>query len=248
MLKNLRHKHRILYSMFVAGVTVAILIGLYVIGLFALSAQVPTYQKYWDKKNRHAAPDNAITYIAMGDSTAQGIGATSAEKGYVGLVAVAIAQKTGRPVRLINISKSGAKIEDVMNDQLPQLKQIGVDENTIITIEIGANDVARGFDGNAFKNGMNELLPQLPKQTIISDLPYFGKGRLSSQEKYVKEANQLLSGIADTHGLQLAPLHETTEKNASWLNNALDLFHPSNRGYKNWFNAFWQQLEPTINS
>lgn len=227
---------------------IGLFIGLYIIGLLALAGQVPAYQKHWDAKNAEISASNAITYIALGDSTAQSIGASSPEKGYVGLIAEAIARKTGRPVHLVNLSKSGAKVEDVLNTQLPKLANLHIDDDTIITLEIGANDVARDYDTDTFTKNINQLIPLLPKQVVMSDIPFFGKGRLSSRESDVQKANAVMAEIAAKNGRQLAPLHKLTEENASLRNNALDMFHPSNRGYKNWYSAFWEQLEPTIKS
>ena len=246
MLRTFLASRPILAKVMVFILCLVIVASLYGIALLLLARQLPVYQKYWQARAVEPAAANAITYIAMGDSTAQGIGATSPNKGYVGLIAEAITQKTGRPVHLINISKSGAKVDDVLYEQLPRLQELKVDENTVITIEIGANDAAHNFNAQQFENSTKQLLTKLPKQAIISDLPYFGKGRLAKQESTIQEANQILNRMAMENGRTLAPLHEITQQHASWLNNALDLFHPSNRGYENWYLVFWKQLQPTI--
>ena len=42
-----------------------------------------------------------LLYVALGDSAAQGIGASSAQHGYVGLIAQRLRDTTGRPVQVV---------------------------------------------------------------------------------------------------------------------------------------------------
>ena len=76
-----------------------------------LYRSVRLYEEHWAQP--HGVP-GGLLYVALGDSAAQGIGASSPERGYVGLLAERLRETTGRPVELINISRSGAKIEEVV--------------------------------------------------------------------------------------------------------------------------------------
>lgn len=219
------------------------LLLLYIGSLVNLYLQLGRYQRYWNTKNQAVAPDDAILYVALGDSAAQGIGATSPSKGYVGLIGDELAKRHNRPVKIVNLSKSGGKVRDVLDTQLPAMKQYGTDKDTRVTIEIGANDTIN-FDDQRFAKEVDELMAQLPKQTVISDIPYFGHSRYRGKQANVEKANKILYAIAKQHGFTLVPLHEQTKQNGKLSTFAADWFHPSNTGYReNWLPVFMESLK-----
>jgi acyl-CoA thioesterase-1 len=217
---------------------VAGLIFIEAVSLLFIVRSIKTFRNFWLAEAVATTADNAIKYYALGDSTAQGIGATTPRNGYVGLLANRIEEKSGKAVHVINLSKSGAGIEDVIDNQLPALKKLKPDPEAIITLAIGANDLAI-HDEKWFSEKYAELFKQLPKRTVIADLPYFGGGRHRSLENKVERVNQMLISLAAENSLQLAHLHEITKKQDSLLVYSADFFHPSNIGYKNWSQAFW---------
>lgn len=218
-----------------------------VIFIFALLAlelrtQAGRYQAYWTRRNKQPAMQHELVYIALGDSTAQGIGASKPEKSYPGLITAEMEKKTNRPVRLINLSKSGAKLDDVLQRQLPELKKCSMNEKTVITMEAGANDMG-SFDLAKFENQMDEIMSKLPKQAVISDIPYFGGGIRRSLEPNVIKANEIMRRLAKKHDFKLADLHAKTKDNSGLRTFAVDLFHPSDYGYKaNWAPAFMERI------
>lgn len=225
-------------TMYIALVIFITLILIEVLRLVLLFSQIPRYKSYWDRNNQSSAGQNSIIYVALGDSTAQGIGATSPNKGYVGLIAKNIETKSGKPVQIINLSVSGAKLSDCLRDQIPKLTKYKAD---FVTIEIGANDMA-SFDEVNFRKDMDKLMSELPKNTVISDLPYFGGGRRKSLEKNVISASNIIKELTNSHSLRLAPLHQVTKTKDNIFTVSADFFHPSNRGYKNWKEAFEEGL------
>lgn len=229
------------FKLLLAGGLILLLI--FLISLAELFTQISRYKNHWDKINRAPSQSNEIIYIALGDSTAQGIGASSPSKGYVGLIAEHLRVTGDRPVRVINLSKSGAKVKDVLDTQLPALEKTGLADKAVITIEIGANDMAK-FDKPEFEAQTDELLGRLPSQTLISDIPYFGGSRRKSLEANVLQANEIMYRLAKKHGIELVPLHERMKRNSSLKTLAVDGFHPSNTAYReNWARAFLMRLD-----
>lgn len=216
-----------------------VIVVVFVVGLVSMYSKISRYSAYWNQRASQSSEENALVYVALGDSTAQGVGASKAEKGYVGLVANALEDKHKRPVHVINLSVSGAKLADVVNEQLPSLTQLQAD---VVTIEAGANDMA-DFDETAFRNNMETLMSQAPKHTVISDMPYFGGGRKRNLEVNVLAANKIIHELGGKHGLRVAPLHQVTKERDNIFTMAIDFLHPSDQGYKNWFAAFWQILQ-----
>jgi lysophospholipase L1-like esterase len=207
--------------------------------ILRLSQQPEKFAQYWSKP---VGDSGGLVYVAMGDSAAQGIGASSPQKAYVSLLANSIAEKSGRNVQIINISQSGATINDVINDQLPMLKNLQFD---VLTLDIGGNDL-RKYNPTEFESSITKLTAQLPKNTVIADTPYFMHG---IWERQAVEASTVLRQQARLNGLSIAPLHMTMQ-NKGWPSMfymyAPDWFHPNNRGYEVWHDAFWKTIEPTI--
>lgn len=216
------------------GFIILVLIMAEVISLLQLRSSLTSNTRYWQQR---ISQPGELTYVALGDSAAQGIGATRPEKGYVGLLASRLEAKTGKKVRVVNLSVSGAKIQDVIDKQLPQLPNYKPD---FITIEIGGNDIVN-FDETRYRASFDKLIPLLPERTVVANMPNFG-GRIK-RVTAVKRANQIIAEIAARHNLPVADLYTYTKSRESPFNYAADFFHPSNRGYKNWADAFWSVLK-----
>lgn len=232
-----------IFALKVAGIGLAIIVVIFMLSLFELYTQLGRYKAYWQKSNQKPASQNEILYVALGDSTAQGIGATNPRKGYPGLIAKDLENRQDKPVRLINLSKSGAKIKDALNDQLPELQKLGVNDKSVITIEIGANNMTT-FNAGEFESQMDELMGKLPKQTLISDMPYFGQSRLKDKQPNVEKANEIMYRIAAKHNFKLVALNEKMKQNGGAKVFAPDWFHPSNTAYKqNWAPVFIDRIE-----
>lgn len=218
----------------VVGFLIVVLVFVEIIGLLQLRASLASYAAYW--RERSSQPGE-ITYVALGDSAAQSIGATRPQKGYVGLLAARLEAQSGQTVRVVNLSVSGAKIRDVIDKQIPQLQNYDPD---FVTIEIGANDIV-SFEAKKFEADYAELAPLLPKNTVIATMPNFG-GRIE-RTAAVASANQIIIAAAKEPALPVADLYGYTKSRESPLAYAADFFHPNNRGHKNWADAFWAVLQ-----
>jgi acyl-CoA thioesterase-1 len=217
---------------------VIILILLEVIALLHEKSSVDSFANYWTQQNKTAS--GTFTYVALGDSTAQGIGAGKPTDSYVGLLAERVAKQTGKKVRFINLSVTGAKISDVLNKQLAELAQYKPD---LVTIEIGANDLAN-YNPAQYAAEFKQLAGLLPKGTYVSDMPYFG-GRIRKNDQALA-ANVFIREAVQAHDLHLINLQQLTRERQSIRNYAVDLFHPSSAGYVNWADAYWAAIKPTL--
>lgn len=225
----------------IVGLLLLVLVVVEGVRLVQLSRQTEDYKKYWQERADGPVAENALTYVALGDSTAQGIGASKPQNGYVGLLAERLQEKSGRPVHVINLSVTGARVADVINGQIPRLQQLDLAEDAVVTLGIGSNNI-RSFGAEDFRQNFRELASMLPEQAVIADVPYFGGGRANSGEKSALEASQIIRDVADQYNFPVAPLHEVTKDGDSIRNYAADFFHPSDRAYKLWSDAFWQIL------
>jgi acyl-CoA thioesterase I len=208
------------------------------IGLLILHASVQDYADYW--YGRANQPGDFV-YVALGDSAAQGIGASQPEKSYVSLLADRIHQATGRQVRVINLSKTGATLQDALRQQIPQLANI---EPDLVTAEIGANDM-KHYNPGQFRDDYERFIQSLPPgRSVVSDMPYFG-GRPNLNRNAV-DASSTIHQLGAAYNVPIAELYDTLRVSQSPLIYASDLFHPNNRGYHLWGQAFWATTAPQL--
>ena len=196
-----------------------------------LAQNIPINSKFWRER---AAEDGDLLYVAIGDSAAQGIGASRPDHSYVGFIVRHLRNATPRTLRVANLAISGATVRMAIDEELPRLAKLDPD---ILTVCIGANDIA-AFDERRFEREVNELFDALPPHAIVADLPSFYF--LPSQKK-VHVANRIIRDAAAHRQLTVAPLHARTHRQGLWgmgRQFAGDLFHPNDRGYRVWADAF----------
>ena len=196
-----------------------------------LSDLIPVHSKFWRER---AKQPGELLYVAIGDSAAQGIGASRPDRSYVGVLAGHIQNTTGRPVRVRNLATSGATVGIAIENQLPLLAKLTPD---ILTVSIGANDIV-SFDAARFEREIGVLFDALPPHAIVADLPSF---YFLPSQKRVKVANDIVTRAAQKRGLTVVPLHKRTDRQGVWgvvTQFAGDLFHPNDRGYRIWASAF----------
>jgi len=196
-----------------------------------LNDTLPVHSKWW---RDHSASDGELLYVAIGDSAAQGIGASAPDRSYVGLLAEHAREVTGRSIRVVNLSVSGATTELAVRDQLPRFRAL---EPDLVTVAIGANDIAQ-WDSEAFERNIRSIFAKLPAHAIVAELPCF---HLRRHERKVAVANRMLRAIAREHGLTVVPLHALTRRRGLrgiLTEFANDMFHPNDHGYRVWADAF----------
>lgn len=200
-----------------------------------LNDTLPVHSKWW---RDHGSADGELLYVAIGDSAAQGIGASRPDRSYVGLLAEHAREATGRSIRVVNLSVSGATTELAVRDQLPRFRRL---EPDLVTVAIGANDIAN-WDPAAFDRNIRAIFAELPAHAMVADLPCF---HLRHNERKVAVANRMLRAIAQEHGLTVVPLHAVTRRRGLrgiLTEFANDMFHPNDHGYRVWAEAFAPSL------
>lgn len=77
--------------------------AVWAVELVGLTRSVEARAEYWSVPR---GEPGELLYVALGDSAAQGIGASSPETGYVGVLAARLRASTGRSVEVVNLSRS----------------------------------------------------------------------------------------------------------------------------------------------
>lgn len=203
-------------------------------GVRRVRRQVEPYAAAWHAENRRALAAEGPLWIALGDSSAQGIGASAPHRGYVGLVLTALRARDPS-WRVVNLSRSGARLAEVLARQVPAIPRLGPAD--LVTCSAGVNDLLR--PGRALEDGLRRLAAGLPAGAVVASLPR------GLREARAARANAVLRREAERHGLAVADVWART--GPPWQGRyAADHFHPSDIGHGDWAAAFGEALGRAI--
>ena len=191
-----------------------------------LDAREP-YRAYWDRSNADALRADGPLWVALGDSTAQGVGASRPDRSYVGQL-LDLLHTDDATWRVVNLSVSGARIADVTRDQVPRVLDLG--EPALVTCAVGVNDVIRPGFSHA-PHALRVLVASLPAATVLATVP---QGLLPLR---AQRLNRVIWSEAPPAGLRVADVWART--GLPWRGKfGADTFHPSDAGYADWCAAF----------
>jgi acyl-CoA thioesterase-1 len=203
-----------------------------------VATSVQRHEGHWVR--RRLRPGE-LRYAALGDSLAQGIGASHPERGYVGLLAARLEHVTGLGVEIVNLSATGILIDDVTRYQLPALLELEPPPD-VVTLTAGTNDAGRR-DHPGIGTRFDALCARLPPGTLVADLPEFHHGRRGAAARHAAAA---IRDVLSRHPhLVTVRLAEATANTGLAMRSA-DLFHPNDRGHRTYANQFWSALEPRL--
>ncbi|MEU4608706.1 SGNH/GDSL hydrolase family protein [Kribbella sp. NPDC023972] len=211
-------------------------------GVAYVDVQARTYADFWLRHNDQALAADGPLWVVLGDSTAQGLGASTPLHGYVGQVLNAL-RRTGRPWRVVNLSRSGAQTRHVLEDQLPLVEGLGAD---LVTCGIGNNDIL-ATPPRRFREQLRSVIDRLPSSSVVMDLTvpdrFWRVGGVCSP--YVTGINQFISTTATGRGLPVARV--SRHARPPWRGLlAPDSFHPNNLGYRRHADALLAALPTEV--
>ncbi|MEE8602848.1 SGNH/GDSL hydrolase family protein [Euzebya tangerina] len=205
-------------------------------GVGITSGQVDQYRWAWEAHNAAALAKDGPLLVVLGDSAAQGIGASTPFDGWVGQVVGRMRDADGVPWRVVNLSVSGARARDVLDSQLPRLYRLGQPVQLVICA-VGGNDMYR-TPSWLVREHFSRLVRSLPapgtlaedQRTVMTTLPQ-GLGR-----RRARIAGDIVTQQAPQRGILVADLWATT--GPPWQGKyAEDYFHPNDVGYGLWADA-----------
>jgi acyl-CoA thioesterase-1 len=182
-----------------------------------------------------------LTYVVLGDSTAAGVGAD-----YQHGIAMGTTRQleASHRVEMTNLAVSGARIADVVRDQLARAETLRPD---LVLLSVGANDVTHLTPVGSMRNNLREIVKRLrvanPNVAIVITgspdmgapprIPRLLRGIASWKTRQV---NRMFVAEASSLSLTFAPIADRTGplfRNDRSL-FAADRFHPNERGYAVW--------------
>ena len=184
-------------------------------GVRKVQAQVEPYARAWEEHNRAAVQADGPLWVVLGDSMAQGIGASAYDRGWPGQLAERLPDH-----RLVNLSVSGGRLTDLLDRQIPAMEALG--EADLVTVVVGSNDLISRRLREALPARLAEVLRRLQPGSIVGTQPGGRSGAL--------EFNRLVDEAAAERGLVIAEFRDPRMR--SWKGKlSIDHFHPNDLGY-----------------
>ncbi len=199
-------------------------------GIRTTQQHIVEYGGYWRDRAHDALTDQDLpTMVVLGDSLSQGIGASSPARSWPHRLALREAELDGNTaMSIVNLSRSGARMSDVVDIQLAALRSLDGPPR-IVTCTVGSNDLVRGSTPGRSAASLRSLMAELPSQAILATLP--ANGSLMA-----KRLNRIIRAEAADNGLIVA---DVDRKLTTWRGrSAGDRFHPNDLGYEAWYDAF----------
>lgn len=198
-----------------------------------------------------------LVYVALGDSTVQGIGASSPATNYVSRLHARLLERYPN-ARMVNLGVGGATSRDVVERQLEPAVAL---KPHLLTLSIGPNDITSRVTVKAYADNMDTILGRLAADTsavivvnLLPDLavtPRFRARELASVVgRLSTEFNEALAGVAKRHGVAVVDLYAASRREVPGHPELLarDGYHPSDLGYARWAELMWEAVRPRIGS
>ncbi len=201
-----------------------------------------------DQSQKTLGTGPGLRYIAAGDSTAVGVGASETEKTHAYQIAENLSE--AHTVVYKNIGVIGATTKDVLEKQIDEIVAY---EPDIVTVSIGGNDATHLVSRKAILHNYENIVARLEQETTaqiyITNTLYF-KGANILPWFYIAlieyRSKSLNRKILD---LESDRIHVVNIHDFGWsqfpdmrTTYAADRFHPNDTGYANWLAAFLDKI------
>ena len=202
-------------------------------GVARVQAQVEPYADAWQAHNASVLDTPGRRWFVLGDSMSQGIGATAYDAGWVDQLRSRLGAAADG-LRTVNLSATGARVADVVAQQLPALSSLQPGPTDLVTVMVGSNDLFAGRTGRAqLPAGMAELVDRLPDGAVVATLP--------QPRAAASLANTHVEAAVTVGRVRMVDMRVAGPP--SWRGRlASDWFHPNDAGYAAIADAF----EPAV--
>lgn len=196
-----------------------------------------------------------VHYVALGDSTVEGVGASRADLNYVSRLHAKL-RAVYPNARLTNLGVGGATSADVVTRQLERAITL---QPALVTLSIGPNDITRGVSVDRYEKNLDVVLGRLGRETtalvvmnLLPDLavtPRFANGpQRDVVGRETELFNEALARKGREHGVVLVDLYLPSRQEVPGRPALLwrDGYHPSDSGYARWAELMWEGIEPRL--
>lgn len=195
-----------------------------------------------------------LDYLILGDSTTIAQGGDYSE-GYVVKTAQKLAEEY--TVTYANYGVSGARVNDVLQEQLPNVSNDFIPD--LVLIGVGANDVTHLTSLGSIQNDLNEIINILRDKNQDVTIILTGSASMGDVERFPQptrwlagvrtgQVNKVFKQVSEKQGVVFAAIAEKTgnqfRQNPDYF--APDKFHPNNSGYQEWTDVLNKVIATTL--
>jgi acyl-CoA thioesterase I len=202
----------------------------------------------------HGAP---VLYVALGDSTVEGIGASTPKTNYVSRLHARLRAVYAR-ASVVNLGLGGATSADVVAGQLERAVLL---RPQLVTLSIGPNDITGHVPVREYERHVDTIFRRLTQETsavvvanLLPDLaatPRFrGRETTSAVDEMTRRFNEALTRQARRYGVEVVDLYQPSRAEIPLHPElvAADGYHPSDLGYARWAELLWAGVERRISA
>lgn len=188
-----------------------------------------------------------LKLLIVGDSTAVGTGASSAQHSLAGLLA-----QDHPLLRIDNRARDGAKFVDVLS----QLRSLDAsDRYDLVLVQAGGNDVIRLRDLDALRSDIEQVTARAREHSDrvivmpagnVGNAPFFFPPLSWWMTRRARDLHGFVRSAAAQHGAVYVNLFHERAVDPFVLRpelNASDGLHPSDAGYRLWFDQLMAQAD-----
>lgn len=195
---------------------------------------------FWDEWNSEAATADGPLWVAIGDSSTQGIGAPDPLDGWVPLVLNMLRERTGDPWRVINLSITGGQFHDIIDHELPRLRALEAAGQSpdLCTVIAGANNMMAPATWKGANDLLEEILYALPRRSVVARV-----GVSSALNSIMaRRFTGTIERIGDERDFELFWPWDWPSLDGM----AEDKFHPSPKGYRYMTDIIWERIQAAL--
>ena len=195
-----------------------------------------------------------LSYVALGDSTVSGAGASSPDNTYVSRLHARL-RAIYPEAQVTNLGVGGATSAGVVREQLRPALVLQPD---LITLSAGPNDITQGRDVRAFERNLQTIFWTFNRKThavmvvnLLPDLavaPRFNQAEKDVLGRLTTLFNEAIQRQARRYGVEIVDLYTPSRQEVPGQPVLLsgDDYHPSDAGYARWAELMWPGVEARL--
>ena len=206
----------------------------------SLEAQREPHAQFWDDWNTRAVNEDGPLWVALGDSSSQGIGADDPYDSWVPQMADRLRTRTGEPWRVINLSMTGAQLTDILHIQLPRVSELCErgHQPRLVSHLAGANDMISLPKWPRAPRTIRTVLDALPSHSIVARVgDPFPKGGFMA-----RRLNNLIEEQAASRPFHLFWPWRWPSRDGIGADN----WHPGPKGYGYMVDLIWEPMSTAL--
>lgn len=195
---------------------------------------------FWDDWNAKAVQESGPLWLALGDSSTQGIGAPDPMDGWVPRVLELLRETTGEPWRVINLAITGGQFSDIVEHELPRIDLLedAGQLPRLATLIAGANNLMAPASWRGANGELKTILSRLPERSVVARV-----GISSPFNSYMaRRFTRTIEKVGSERNFELFWPWDWPARDGM----AEDKFHPSPIGYDYMTNIIWPRVQASL--